>query len=214
MSDLQILTGLSILVSGYSQLRCGLSIYHWQVLVYLAWFSSITHLSCLTFLRNYLYNRQGERTWRLLGMGAIVIMLMIALLPTGNNLQDTPPAQYAICMLKDPKPVRGAGPEFSSMVMSVLLLGLGFLSRVVKLHRNLSVNTVTTIREYLSVPIRKILHGILQSCERHFIPATRRHILRYYLYRPTLAAFLAGRVALDLWSSLIFEVKHFSTASM
>lgn len=54
MSDLQILTGISILISGYAQLECGLSCYHWQVLVYLAWFSSLTHLSCLTLLRNYL----------------------------------------------------------------------------------------------------------------------------------------------------------------
>jgi hypothetical protein len=30
MSDLQIVTGVSILISGYAQLRCGLSTYHWQ----------------------------------------------------------------------------------------------------------------------------------------------------------------------------------------
>jgi hypothetical protein len=30
MSDLQIVTGISILLSGYAQLRCGLSTYHWQ----------------------------------------------------------------------------------------------------------------------------------------------------------------------------------------
>jgi hypothetical protein len=84
MSDLQILTGLSILISGYAQLRCGLSCYYWQVLVCLAWFSSLTHLSCLTALRNYLYHRPEERVWRVAAMGIIVIMLLVALVPTGS----------------------------------------------------------------------------------------------------------------------------------
>ena len=30
MSDHQIVTGISILISGYVQLRCGLSVFHWQ----------------------------------------------------------------------------------------------------------------------------------------------------------------------------------------
>jgi arginine exporter protein ArgO len=83
MSDLQIVTGLSILISGFSQLHCGLSTYHWQVLVYLAWFSSLTHLCCLTFLRNYLFNHPGQRLWRLVSMFVIVLMLVVALVPTG-----------------------------------------------------------------------------------------------------------------------------------
>ena len=84
MSDLQIITGLSILISGFALLRCGLQTYHWQILVYLAWFSSLTHLSCLTLLRNYLYNHPTERLWRLLGMGLIVVMLVGAILPTAS----------------------------------------------------------------------------------------------------------------------------------
>ncbi|KAF2712528.1 hypothetical protein K504DRAFT_206294 [Pleomassaria siparia CBS 279.74] len=33
MSDIQLLAGLSILISGFTQIRCGLSAYHWQKLV-------------------------------------------------------------------------------------------------------------------------------------------------------------------------------------
>ncbi|KAM7215095.1 hypothetical protein V8F06_009549, partial [Rhypophila decipiens] len=71
MSDIQIFTGLSILISAFANLQCGISCYHWQVMVYLSWFSALTHLSCLTVLRNQLYNSKGERTWRILGMGAV-----------------------------------------------------------------------------------------------------------------------------------------------
>jgi hypothetical protein len=84
MSDLQILTGTSILISGYVQLRCGIQAFHWQVIVLLAWFSSITHLSCLTFLRNHLYNRPAERVWRLVAMGLMMVMLLVAIVPTGG----------------------------------------------------------------------------------------------------------------------------------
>lgn len=89
MSDLQIITGISILFTGFLQLRCGLSAYHWQVLVNLAWFSSLTHLSCLTFLRNYLYNRPAQRAWRLVAMAAFLIMLLAAFEPTKNYTWST-----------------------------------------------------------------------------------------------------------------------------
>ena len=51
LSDQQLVTGIALLASGYSQLSYGLSSYHWQLIVYLAWFSSLTHLTTLTALR-------------------------------------------------------------------------------------------------------------------------------------------------------------------
>lgn len=43
-SDTQAITGIAILSAGYSQLSCGISIYHWQVVANLAWFSSVAHI--------------------------------------------------------------------------------------------------------------------------------------------------------------------------
>lgn len=234
MSDLQILTGLSILISGYSQLRCGLSVYHWQILVYLAWFCSLTHLSCLTFLRNHLYNHPGERLWRLIGMGALVGMLIGALLPTGNYGTSMNPADYAICSFKHLRRIDRdtTGPNefydtsqlnYASMIISILLIGLGFASRIVRLHRALSVTVVTATRKYLSERARRLLRKMYERCEntsnepprrgRSFRIGPfrgsqgRRLFYRVYLYRPTLAVFLAIRAALDLWSSLVLEVR-------
>src|ERR1700677_4250930 len=84
MSDLKLMTGFTILISGYTQLHCGLSTYHWQVLVYLAWFSSLTHLSCLTFLRSYLHRHPGERVARLVAMFLFVILLAVSIAITGG----------------------------------------------------------------------------------------------------------------------------------
>lgn len=50
-SDQQVLTGISILASGFSQLCLGISAYHWQTVVNLAWLSSMTHLITLTSLK-------------------------------------------------------------------------------------------------------------------------------------------------------------------
>jgi hypothetical protein len=223
LSDLQILTGLSILISGYAQLHCGLSVYHWQILVYLTWFSSLTHLSCLTFLRNYLYNHPGERLWRLIGMGVLVVMLIAALLPTGNYNSSSDPADYAICsfrqlgIIKQHADSSSSGDlelAYGSMIVSVLLMGLGFVSRIVRLHRSLTIGLVVTSRRYLSERSRRFLRLRYEKAKYSPDPSGPSHgqsgrktILKNLLfYRPLLGTYLAFRAVLDLWSSMIIEV--------
>lgn len=84
MSDIQILTGLAILVSGYTQLCIGILACNWQIVIFTAWFSSLTHLSCLTLLRNFLHLNPLQRIWRLSGMFLIVVLLVVAIGSTGN----------------------------------------------------------------------------------------------------------------------------------
>lgn len=79
--DFQLVTGLSIMISGYTQLKCGLSQYHWQKIGQLAWFSSITHLCCLTFIFPHLAHKTLSQ-WRVPGMVILVAMLIVALIPT------------------------------------------------------------------------------------------------------------------------------------
>ena len=69
LSDQQLVTGIALLASAYSQLSCGLSSYHWQLIVYLAWFSSLTHLTTMTALRQYFEITQ------LLGYGGLSLCL-------------------------------------------------------------------------------------------------------------------------------------------
>ena len=82
-SDTQVLTGIAILLSAYIQLSCGISIYHWQVAVDLAWFSSLTHLTTLTSLRAYFRKRPQLAFWRLFLMGVNLLLLVTAMAPTG-----------------------------------------------------------------------------------------------------------------------------------
>jgi hypothetical protein len=104
MCDIQIVTGLGILVSGFTNLRCGISAYHFQIIVHLAWFSSLTHLCALTALRRHFHRHQVEKSVRLLLMIVLAIMLIAALAPTAffNWTHTEEPAAstaeaYAIC---------------------------------------------------------------------------------------------------------------------
>ena len=218
MSDLQIVTGLSILISGFTQLSCGLSAYHWQIVVYLAWFSSLTHLCCLTFLRNYLYNHPGQRLWRLASMFIIIIMLVVALFPTGYfnwngdfYATPTPPSSYAICFYgrKPPRSSASSGSivpnSYISMIISSLLLLLCFLTRVIRLHERLSIDFVQRLRAYLSATARRGLRWIYGKCRVHH---ETRILLRFLIYRPLLAGFLMLRVLLDVYSSMFMEVRN------
>lgn len=83
-SDQQILTGVSILTAGYAK-RCSINVYHWQVVVYLAWMSSGTHLITLWVLRDYLREKSILRLSRVAGMFILFLMLFIAIAPTGSQ---------------------------------------------------------------------------------------------------------------------------------
>lgn len=207
MSDLQLATGIAILVSGYSQLHCGLSCYHWQIIGRLAWFSSLTHLSCLTLLRNYLHNHPSRRHWRLLFMFFLIVMLVTAMVPTGNYNwshyhQNSPQrSDYAICYFSNSSRYSVAN---LSMIMLVLLISLGFAIRVVKLHKLSSASLVGRPRQRLSKTIREFLWIIYNwRGDSTLLP---RRILGRILYFPALALFLTLRVILDHWSSMFFEV--------
>ncbi|KAK4031195.1 hypothetical protein C8A01DRAFT_42322 [Parachaetomium inaequale] len=82
MCDAQLLTGTGILLSGYISLTPYISAYHWQLVVYLAWFSNLTHIACLTALRGYLHQHQLERNWRLFFMTVLWGGLIPAMVPT------------------------------------------------------------------------------------------------------------------------------------
>lgn len=69
LGDTQIITSVAILLSGYTQLPCGMSTYHWVMVVDLAWFSAITHLAALTSLRHYFRRRPATALWRVILMG-------------------------------------------------------------------------------------------------------------------------------------------------
>ncbi|CAG7961411.1 unnamed protein product [Penicillium nalgiovense] len=228
MSDIQIFTGISIMISGAAQLKCGISCYQWLVVVYLAWFSSLTHLSCLTLLRNYLHNRPAERTWRLVCMFVLVALLFFAFLPTvnyrwqlGRSAEDTgppTPEDYAICYLKPMSRLdyrahslyweglnyhADSDHTIVATSISIVLLFVGFVCRVFKLHQSFSKFLDRNIRRRISRSLRIPLRVVCDWCD---VQGSPRSLKRYLFYRPLLALFLTARVSADTWNSMFFEV--------
>ena len=222
MSDLQLATGIAILISGYSQLRCGISTYHWLVIGRLAWFSSLTHLSCLTFLRNYLHNRKSQRQWRLVLMLLLIVMLITAIIPTGQYQwifsdyssiypSDDPPkpSHYAICWFST-RPPAYTLERVLPMVTLVLLVGLGFIIRAIKLHKPLS-DMMVKVRASISQGLRRPLWMLYRWKAR---PRGLRCFAGNTLYYPALALFLSLRLIADHFSSMFFEVRLYALGSI
>ncbi|KAJ5177784.1 uncharacterized protein N7500_000483 [Penicillium coprophilum] len=211
MSDLQIVTGLSILISGYAQLHRGLSSYHWMVIVDLAWFSSLTHLACLTILRNYLYNHSRQRMWRLLCMAVLVILLTVALSFTGGYDWTSGYLDYldiqGVLSIIDPAMCHLSSNSRSSMayyamIVSILLIVFGFVARIIKLHKTISVDVWGKYRVKLSIQSRRVLSIAFTWC---CSTSPRKSLKNTLLYRPLLTMFLLGRIFLDGWSSISLE---------
>jgi len=81
--DQQIVTGIAILGAGFTNFR-RLSVFQWHLLVYLAWMSSSVHLTSLTFIRDDLLDNPNARFWRVVGMSILLVLLLIALVPTSR----------------------------------------------------------------------------------------------------------------------------------
>ena len=210
MSDVQILTGISILVSAYYQLsQRKINIYNWVVATDLAWFSTLTHLACLTALRKHLITRKAERVWRLIAMALILVALCAGVYA---HQSQTPiyPGRPANCFFKwdnnDPWPDEIRKPLFDRLptIASIIMLISGFVFRVVRLHKQLTADIIRKPRDSLS---RWSQERLRQLFEKRVLGRSPTCLWRTLVYRPSLAMFLAVRIISDSLTSMFFEVR-------
>ncbi|KAI0887604.1 uncharacterized protein GGS22DRAFT_157575 [Annulohypoxylon maeteangense] len=220
LADTQAITGLSILIGNYLS-RSGRSAFHWKMVTYLAWFSCATHLSALIFLRNYLINHPTERWWRLAAMLTLLVCLVTSMLPTGHfdweyltcSDIDVAGDYYELIIGSNTLalPSDNATSYFNlnfdytsssgrdSMIISILLLGLGFIARIFKLHRRISWFGV----ESISV---RIINRLLKSAlffQRFFGTSTLEDRV---VSNIVVSAHVTLCVWVDLWASLASDV--------
>ncbi|OTA68716.1 hypothetical protein K449DRAFT_419347 [Hypoxylon sp. EC38] len=132
-----------------------LSALHWKMIVYLGWFSCITNLSALTFLRSYLIRNPFERVWRLGSTFVLLIGLTVALIPTGHffwvsgyleNSLDAAPSAYAICYFNTDfkQTYSGSYAGKNAMILSILLLVFSYMVKLFKVHRGFGYHRLKT----------------------------------------------------------------------
>lgn len=232
----------------------GLQAYHWQILVYLAWFSSITHLSGLTVLRSYLSRHPTGTYLRYALMAILLMILIVAIVPTGffnwlpatgyanlvtweetrpwcsnSNKHNAGAPNVVVSAAHQASPARcfhgfESGiriftniangcltyyedhPDFTiqkledtaalqAMILSVILLIFGFISRSVRLLKCIFIAGHKRIRQ----PLSNLARGCLnKTAER------RPHALTV---TPLLACLLTLRMMIDLFNSMLAEVR-------
>jgi hypothetical protein len=218
MSGLQLLTGLAIMISGFAQLRTCISIYHWQRLSHLAWFSCTTHLSCSTFLREYLRKNKTSQLWRVPGMVSLVVMLLYSLATTaqydwtlGPELRLVEYSAYsaAVCYMH-PKYAfasNGYGTERAQRrIIFMVFLIFGMVNRVQGLYLTPS-HYALKARRFMSDATKSFL-------KRHYGDGTYDSIftslIAIIVYRPLVALFLTIRLCLDALVSKACEVRYYT----
>jgi hypothetical protein len=214
-ADIQIVTGIAILIGGLSTLSCGISAYHWQLVVDLAWFSSVTHLAALTFLRRYLHNKPVEKWCRVAFMLVMLVLLCGAMGPTAKfawlpgpdvkseGIQASPasPASHAICFYRTNITMESEGAQ--SLAINILLLVYGYVIRIAKLSPKFS----NTLRKYGLKFKRKSVER-LETWDPDG-PTSGWKLLKPICLDPVLVAvFQVLHVQLDLFCSTLAEVSH------
>ena len=210
-SDQQIVTGIALLASGYSQLRSGLDAYHWQIVVYLAWFSSFTHLTTLTVLRNYFQDHPATRTWRIILMIVTVSLLVVALLPTGNQWWLSSDADTsgvpASCFFQGRNfrsQIFGLSAiQAPSMIISILVLFFGYITRVIKLWPSMSKFTRNWLKVKPGDKIKKWLR-VSHACSKQPNANVCWTLLRMVLETMYISALAYSAVL----GSMLWEVSH------
>ncbi|QLI66093.1 Elsinochromes biosynthesis cluster protein HP1 [Metarhizium brunneum] len=209
LADTQLITGIAIMVSGYYSLTCGLSAYHWQTVLYLAWFSCLTHLSALTCLRAHLHAHPTARTGRLLLMTALLALLFVGFVPTGHfdfrdhqlpeKFSDSAPA---VCYFKGG--MDRDGTPFASMVLTLLLLAYGYLVRVAKLFESSSTVLSRFSRRLLDRNHDKFLNAWARGLQ-NMRPSVALCVAGAFIPLQT-SLYFALRILLDLYASMLSEV--------
>ena len=214
LSDQQVVTGIALLVSGYVQLPCDLDVYHWQILVYLVWFSSMTHLTTLTVLRQHFRDHPAIRSWRAVLMLITVLMLGVALLPTGHALWY--PSSYYFAAIPVKCVYQRLAPKYVSldvgysetghlnewiMITSILILFFGYMTRLIKLSRRATTFTKYWLR---SAPGAK-LNKLVAKCESEgFTRSKRLHWRLTYWLLTTI--YVCLHAYYEIFESMLSEV--------
>lgn len=197
MSDLQLATGLAIMISGYITIWHGLSMYHWRMVVDLAWSATTTHLGTLTFLRNYFHNNPGERKPRIPLTLCLSSMLLVGIIPTAKyKSTENYSGVRAICGFSGPF----NETERLSLVLQYCFIMYGIASRLIRLYPRSSKF------------MEKVGHS-LENKLTAFFPRRKESSVfaetpfrRVLIYWPLMSVWMTILAFVDIISSQFFEV--------
>ena len=116
LSDYQLLFGVAILIAGFWK-HCSISVYHFSLVVDLAWFSN-THMTSLSVLKVYLQERKALRNWRVCIMVMMLAMMLVAIILASNIHWAANKPCPAQCLFSEPdKNFAATNPYFFALIL-------------------------------------------------------------------------------------------------
>jgi|SRR5690606_29280792 len=200
LGDIQVITGIAIMISGYVSLDRGISMHHWAVIVDLAWCASTTHLGTLAFLQNYFYKHQNGRILRIVLTICLQAMLIVGLLPSLWSPASWRDGSYALCAFEKLYAADNWRMQFNAVAIQVAFLLYGLVSRmfrIVPTLRRTVERTGSFIGKYLTPGFRK-------DGEEPIYVKTRYR--RVFIYWPLKSIQITLVCYIDMISSQFIEV--------
>ncbi|MCJ1239203.1 hypothetical protein MMC14_007197, partial [Varicellaria rhodocarpa] len=136
LSDQQLVTGIAILVT-LAIKRCETSSWNYILVLDLAWFSALTHMTTLIVLRDYLSKNPRTRLWRIIAMGCMLLLLVVFMtLQLFVNFVAFP-AMPLQCQLISKSPLQDIGSDdIIWLVASILFWAVYFGSNLLAVFSN------------------------------------------------------------------------------
>lgn len=231
MCDIQILTGIGMLCSGFIVLpSMAIQSFDWAVIVQLTWFSNLTHQSGMIFMRSELHSkgRQRERYWRVFLMSVLAILLVVAMIPLAgftwmdhalrnyaNSWSDYSwPAKPAICLYdttfqqgSSQDPSGYLNTNFMTTLTSIVIVVLSFSTRLVKFFNTSSTFVQLYLRSTAARICRKLVMKVDQLSSTNGLNGT------LLLVNPFLAMYMLLRFAADFYTSTFSDVSRITCLS-
>lgn len=212
-SDIQVITGIAILLAGYLQLSYGISVYHWRVVSNLAWFSSVTHIATLTSLRIYFKKRPALAYCRIIAMGINLILLGVASGPANYQDPNTEQRRFyaypAKCLYE-----HGHKPELNYLMVAASLIFLitSYTIRVIRI----SVTCSRVTHEWLRVkPGNWVKKNHSKAVDRQARSQdfVRRKLWCLWKQQLTLS-YVVSKALYEVGDSMLWEVCSFDTLNI
>jgi hypothetical protein len=220
------------MISAYGSLPGpdGISAYHWQIAIYVAWFANLTHLTALVFLRKHFHEHPAERGWRIVAMLILFCLVLVGQVPTAsfnwnNTFNESSPANasaYARCFfdleaiqirISDSHEQYDNAAGISSAtntIVSVLILFGSFLNKLIKTSKPLSALFRGKVRRRLRRVGIAYIRRRAESLRIDDENKQRGSCQLVIHVWSSMSLFLTARFLADLLTSTIFDVGRFA----
>jgi hypothetical protein len=194
------------MISGFKAFSCGLQLYHWQLIIYMAWLATVTHASLLSLLRSYLLNHRAQLWWRFAGMFIVLVMFVVAvtITPHFTWTYSKNYADYAIC--PEPSEISDSKSLESKLKLSFFIVW-GYTVRFLKLFRRFhdAPQRLSLTFRNQCIKVQYGQDGI--SGWNPFEKCGKKQRFKIMVLNPLLIAFYRTlHLQLDFLTSFFFEV--------